>query len=568
MVLNRRNAKVRQSIFGCGTSVTMIHVQIQVFVCVMSLFMFLLEFFGKGESSNTVRLVYRRGYSPKPDIHKLGAAMRGGSVSSSSTIKWCKESSSIVRNVNITSSIATEITNYNSTASSNNATTDTTTGANKISTSTTVSAETLQVTKRNGTLQKLQQEKLQRRLDRLMRGLDQRYVHTHDLCHKIVRGLYPLISATELDVLASETSATMSTQHPDYARLAARICISNNHKRTSNSFTKSMMKLDTTNAKDEGNNDGNFLSPQILQLLQKRGKEIDDYIQHDRDYHLSYFGYKTLEKSYLLKDRYTQEVIERPQYMFMRVALGIHCSANINTTNNAIEEDDDNTTTALLLKAFETYDHLSQGYFMHASPTLFHSGTSYPQLSSCFLVQMSDDSIDGIYNTLKRCALISKATGGIGLSVHNIRARGSFIRGTRGVSNGLVPMLRVYDVTSRYVDQGGGKRPGAFAIYIEPWHADIFDVLSLKKNHGKEEHRARDLFYGLWIPDIFMKRVQDDDYWSLMCPDTCPGLQSHHGPTFDKLYTSYEQMEGLAAEATATQGSVQAPAAGDGQLAG
>ena len=299
-----------------------------------------------------------------------------GSGSSSSTIKWCKESSSIVRNVNITSSIATEITNYNSTASSNNATTDTTTDANKISTSTTVSAETLQVTKRNGTLQKLQQEKLQRRLDRLMRGLDQRYVHTHVLCHKIVRGLYPLISTTELDVLASETSATMSTRHPDYARLAARICISNNHKRTSNSFTKSMMKLDTTKAKDEGNNDGNFLSPQILQLLQKRGKEIDDYIQHDRDYHLSYFGYKTLEKSYLLKDRYTQEVIERPQYMFMRVALGIHCSANINTTNNAIEEDDDNTTTALLLKALETYDHLSQGYFMHASPTLFHSGTS------------------------------------------------------------------------------------------------------------------------------------------------------------------------------------------------
>jgi ribonucleotide reductase alpha subunit len=466
-------------------------------------------------------------------------------VSSASTIKWCKESSSIVQNVNITSSIATEITNYNSTASSNNAHTDTTTDANKISTSTTVSAETLQVTKCNGTLQILQQEKLQRRLDRLMRGLDQRYVHTHVLCHKIVRGLYPLISTTELDVLASETSATMSTRHPDYARLTVWICISNNHKHTSNSFTKSMMKLDTTKAKDEGNNDGNFLSPQILQLLQKRGKEIDDYIQHDRDYHLSYFGYKTLEKSNLLKDRCTQEVIERPQYMFMRVALGIHCSANINTANNAIEEHDDNTTTALLLKVFETYDHLSQGYFMHAPPTLFHSGTSYPQLSSCFLVQMSDDSIDGIYNTLKRCALISKATGGIGLSVHNIRARGSFTRGTGGVSNSIVPMLRVYDGTSRYIDQGRGKRPGAFAIYIEPWNADTFDVLSLKKNHGKEEHRARDLFYGLWIPDIFMKRIQDDDYWLLMCPDTCPGLQSHHGPTFDKLYTSYEQMEGL-----------------------
>jgi hypothetical protein len=538
-----RNAKARQGIFGCGNSV-MIYVQIQVIFCVMSSFIF-LEVFGKVES-NTVRLFFQRDYSFKPVIHKLGEAIRGGSVTSYSTIKRSKQSSSIVRNMNISSSFATEITHNNSTASTNNATTGrTTTANNNTSTSTAASAEKLEVTKRNGTTQKLQQEKLQRRLDRLMRGLDQRHVHTHVLCQKIVRGLYPLISTTELDVLASETSAAMSTQHPDYARLAARICISSNHKRTSNSFTTSMMKLDTTNPEDKDNNDSNFLSPQILQLLQKRGKEINDYIQHDRDYHLSYFGYKTLEKSYLLKDRYTQEVIERPQYMFMRVALGIHCSTNITTTNNSIEEDDDDTTTtALLLKAFETYDHLSQGYFMHASPTLFHSGTSYPQLSSCFLVQMSDDSIDGIYNTLKRCALISKAAGGIGLSVHNIRARGSFIRGTRGVSNGLVPMLRVYDVTSRYVDQGGGKRPGAFAIYIEPWHADIFDVLSLKKNHGKEEHRARDLFYGLWIPDIFMKRVQDDDYWSLMCPDTCPGLQSHHGPTFDKLYTSYEQMEG------------------------
>lgn len=391
---------------------------------------------------------------------------------------------------------------------------------------------TLEVKKRNGSIEPLKKEKLQKRLDQFTNGLDLRYIQTSILCDKIIRGLYPFIPTKELDVLASETSATMSTQHPDYARLAARICISSNHKTTRSNFTQAMAQIVSENEEDT------FLSPQLIHILQKRGKEIDNYINHDRDFLLSYFGYKTLEKSYLLKDRYTQEVVERPQYMFMRVALGIHCTSTTNTTLTDKEE------SIMLQNSFATYDHLSQGYFMHASPTLFHSGTTYPQLSSCFLVQMSDDSIHGIYSTLMRCALISKAAGGIGLSVHNIRSRGSFIKGTRGVSNGLVPMLRVYDVTSRYVDQGGGKRPGAFAIYIEPWHSDIFDVLNLKKNHGKEEQRARDLFYGLWVPDLFMKRVQNNEMWSLMCPHSCPGLHLLHGKEFEDLYQTYEQTEG------------------------
>jgi len=249
---------------------------------------------------------------------------------------------------------------------------------------------------------------------------------------------------------------------------------------------------------------------------------------------ITYFGFKTLERSYLLKNLQGQ-ILERPQYLMMRVALGIHCSERDSGPMTKEEED------KRLQQAFETYDLMSAGYFTHASPTLFHSGTTHPQLSSCFLVQMSDDSINGIYDTLKRCAVISKSAGGIGLSVHNIRARGSPIKGTRGVSNGLVPMLRVYDVTSRYVDQGGGKRPGAFAVYIEPWHSDIFDVLNLKKNHGKEEQRARDLFYGLWIPDLFMKRVEADGLWSLMCPNQCPGLSECHGKEFEELYEKYEK---------------------------
>ena len=342
------------------------------------------------------------------------------------------------------------------------------------------------------------------------------------LAESILRGMYPNVTSFEIDTLAAETAASMATQHVLYARLAARILIAQNHKRTPKTFSSAIQML----AEETG-----YIDPNLAQLVQRHAQRIDAEIRDERDFELmTYFGFKTLERAYLLRNDRGQ-IVERPQFLMMRVALGIHCCCNTTRTS---EEDN-------LQAAFQTYHLMSQGYFTHASPTLFHSGTTHPQLSSCFLVQMSDDSIAGIYDTLKRCAVISKAAGGIGLSVHNIRARGTPIRGTRGVSNGLVPMLRVYDVTSRYVDQGGGKRPGAFAIYLEPWHADILDVLNLKKNHGKEEQRARDLFYGLWIPDLFMKRVEKDQVWSLMCPHSCPGLAESHGQAFEDLYCRYER---------------------------
>ena len=328
-------------------------------------------------------------------------------------------------------------------------------------------------------------------------------------------------------VLAAETAASMSTQHPDYARLAARVLLHQNYKKTPKYFSEA---VDLLYANGTG-----FIHKDLADLVKRRQAEIDARIVHERDQHiLTYFGFKTLERSYLLKSD-DGVIIERPQYLLMRVALGIHCCSVEATDGKGTSEDE------RLQKAFETYDMMSLGYFTHASPTLFHSGTTHPQLCSCFLVQMSDDSIHGIYDTLKRCAIISKAAGGIGLSVHNIRARGTPIKGTRGTSNGLVPMLRVFDVTARYVDQGGGKRPGAVAVYIEPWHSDVFDVLNLKKNHGKEEQRARDLFYALWIPDLFMKRVEEDGVWSLMCPHLCRGLSEVSGAAFDELYKKYEQ---------------------------
>jgi ribonucleoside-diphosphate reductase alpha subunit len=349
-------------------------------------------------------------------------------------------------------------------------------------------------------------------------GLDKRYVDIPALAESIILGVYPNVTTSEVDTLAAETAASKSTQHPDYAKLAARIAISHNHKVTPDSFSHAIEILYANGA--------GFIDTRIADLVKRRAGEINAKVDCTRDFTLTYFGFKTLERAYLLKTE-TGIVVERPQYLLMRVALGIHCFLDS-------EEEE------ALQAAFETYDMMSQGYFTHASPTLFHSGTTHPQLSSCFLVQMTEDSINGIYDTLKRCAVISKAAGGIGLSVHNIRARGTHIKGTRGVSNGLVPMLRVYDVTSRYVDQGGGKRPGAFAIYVEPWHADIFDVLNLKKNHGKEEQRARDLFYGLWVPDLFMERVESDGVWSLMCPHQCKGLQNCHGDNFRRLYEKYE----------------------------
>lgn len=343
------------------------------------------------------------------------------------------------------------------------------------------------------------------------------------MTQSILRGMYPDVSSYEIDTLAAETAASMATHDVLYSRLAARILIAQNQKITPPTFSKAIEAL---------NKETGYITTVIVDLVQRRADEINEEIINDRDLGLTYFGFKTLERSYLLRTD-KGVVLERPQYLMMRVALGIHCSG-IKWTNKEKEDE-------CLQAAFQTYHLMSQGYFTHASPTLFHSGTTHPQLSSCFLLQMSDDSIVGIYDTLKRCAVISKAAGGIGLSVHNIRARGTPISGTRGHSNGLVPMLRVYDVTSRYVDQGGGKRPGAFAVYLEPWHGDILDVLNLKKNHGKEEQRARDLFYGLWIPDLFMKRVENDEMWSLMCPHECPGLSKCHGKAFEELYCQYEK---------------------------
>lgn len=349
------------------------------------------------------------------------------------------------------------------------------------------------------------------------------------LTESILRGVYPNVSTTEIETLAAETAASMATQHSSYARLASRIAISQNHKQTPSTFSEAIRLLDETT---------HFIDPDIVKLVHERREQIDKEIVPERDNEFTYFGFKTLERSYLLRTD-AGNILERPQYLMMRVALGIHCARRHgdSTTATITETQQDQR----LQDAFQTYHLMSQGYFTHASPTLFHSGTKHPQLSSCFLLQMSEDSIAGIYDTLKRCAVISKAAGGIGLSVHNIRARGTPIRGTRGKSNGLVPMLRVFDVTSRYVDQGGGKRPGAFAIYLEPWHADILDVLNLKKNHGKEEQRARDLFYGLWIPDLFMERVEKDEMWSMMCPQQCPGLHECHGKEFEDLYCKYEQ---------------------------
>jgi ribonucleoside-diphosphate reductase alpha subunit len=399
-------------------------------------------------------------------------------------------------------------------------------------------AQDIYITKRNGQREELNLTKLEIRLRNIVSELSDENIDISSLRDSIVRGLYNGVASDDLDVLAAETAAALGTQHPSYAKLAAQIVLTRNRKLSPSTFSQAVNLI----ANDDIVNEGKcFLHPDLIDLVQRRGPEIDDKIAKGDTMDMTYFGFKTLERAYLLRtsnstNRGIGEVVERPEYLMMRVALGIHCCDYMKLVGATKYSEDDR-----LRSAFETYDYLVQGYFTHASPTLFHSGTTHPQLSSCFLVQMREDSIVGIYDTLRQCALISKSAGGIGLSVHNIRARGTPIRGTRGVSNGLVPMLRVYDVTSRYVDQGGGKRPGAFAIYIEPWHADVFDVLNLKKNHGKEEQRARDLFYGLWIPDLFMKRVEDDGVWSLMCPQLCRGMSECYGKRFDELYQKYER---------------------------
>ncbi|OEK03246.1 ribonucleoside-diphosphate reductase subunit alpha [Roseivirga sp. 4D4] len=374
------------------------------------------------------------------------------------------------------------------------------------------------VVKRDGRRESVKFDKITARVEKLSYGLDSNFVEPIDVAKKVIEGLFDGVSTPELDNLAAEIAATMTVQHPDYAKLAARIAISNLHKTTSKSFSNTMKRLYTYVDPKTGEN-APLVSKETYGIVKKNAAVLDSTIIYDRDFSYDYFGFKTLERSYLMK--LDGKIVERPQHMLMRVAVGIH---------------GDN-----LDKVVETYNLLSEKWFTHATPTLFNAGTPKPQLSSCFLLTMKDDSIDGIYDTLKQCAKISQSAGGIGLSIHNVRAKGSYIKGTGGVSNGIVPMLRNFDMTARYVDQGGGKRKGSFAMYLEPWHADIFDFLDLKKNHGKEELRARDLFYALWIPDLFMKRVEANEDWTLLCPNECPGLSDVYGEEFEKLYEKYEK---------------------------
>ncbi len=377
------------------------------------------------------------------------------------------------------------------------------------------------VIKRNGKQESVKFDKITARIEKLSYSLSP-LVNVIDVAKKVIEGIYDGVTTTELDNLAAETAASLTTKHPDYALLASRIAVSNLHKNTVKSFSDTMRKLynytDAVNGRRMA-----LLADDVMEVIEANAELLDSSIIYDRDFGFDYFGFKTIEKSYLL--RVNGEVVERPQHMYMRVAIGIH--------KNDVES------------AIKTYNLMSERWFTHATPTLFNAGTPKPQMSSCFLLAMKDDSIDGIYDTLKQTAKISQSAGGIGLSVHNVRATGSYIGGTNGTSNGLVPMLRVFNDTARYVDQGGGKRKGAFAIYLEPWHADVFDFLDLRKNHGKEEARARDLFYALWICDLFMKRVEMGGDWSLFCPHEAPGLHECFGDEFEALYERYEK-EGRA----------------------
>jgi ribonucleoside-diphosphate reductase alpha chain len=376
----------------------------------------------------------------------------------------------------------------------------------------------MKVTKRDGSQEEVKFDKIYNRINRLTFGLDNNHVEPVKVAQKVINGLYDGVSTVELDRLAAETAADLIQVHPDYSYLAARIDLTSMYKNTSKSFSKTIDILYNYVNPKTGKH-APLVSEEVYKIVKKNSKVLNSAIIMDRDYDYDYFGLKTLERAYLLK--VDGVIAERPQHMLMRVSLGIH------------GEDID--------AAIETYELLSEKWFTHATPTLFNAGTPKPQMSSCFLIDMEADSIDGIYNTLKTTALISQAAGGIGLSINKIRAKGSYIAGTNGTSNGIVPMLRVYNDTARYVDQGGGKRKGSFATYIEPWHADIEDFLQLRKNHGKEEQRARDLFLALWIPDLFMERVRDDEEWTLMCPHECPGLDDTYGEDFEKLYLKYEK---------------------------
>jgi len=372
------------------------------------------------------------------------------------------------------------------------------------------------VVKRDGRRESVKFDKITARIKKLCYGLNP-LVTPEKVAMKVIEGLYDGVTTSELDNLAAEVAATNTITHPDYALLASRIAVSNLHKNTKKSFSDTVKDL-YEYSDPKTNEKASLISDEVYSLIMKNSELLDSTIIYDRDFRYDFFGFKTLERSYLLK--LNGQVVERPQQMLMRVAMGIH------------KDDIDS--------AIETYNYMSEGWFTHATPTLFNSGTPKPQMSSCFLLTTKEDSISGIYDTLKQCAQISQSAGGIGLSIHDIRATGSYIKGTNGTSNGIVPMLRVFNDTARYVDQGGGRRKGSFAIYIEPWHADIFDFLDLKKNHGKEEQRARDLFYSLWIPDLFMKRVEENGDWTLMCPNECPGLSDTYGKKFERLYKKYE----------------------------
>lgn len=378
------------------------------------------------------------------------------------------------------------------------------------------------VIKRDGNRESVKFDKITARIQKLCYGLDPIHVTPISVAMKVIEGIYAGVTTSELDNLAAETAASLTTKHPDYALLASRIAVSNLHKNTNKSFSKTMEELyfyiDPKTGKKAP-----LIADDVYEIISKNAQELDSTIIYDRDFGYDYFGFKTLERSYLLK--LNGKVAERPQHMIMRVSVGIH-------------KDD-------IASAIETYNLMSERWFTHATPTLFNAGTPKPQMSSCFLLTAKDDSIDGIYDTLKSCAKISQSAGGIGLSIHNIRATGSYIRGTNGTSNGIVPMLRVFNDTARYVDQGGGKRKGSFAIYLEPWHADIADFLDLRKNNGKEENRTRDLFTAMWTPDLFMKRVETNSEWSLFCPNEAPGLSECWGEEFEALYTKYEK-EGKA----------------------
>lgn len=373
------------------------------------------------------------------------------------------------------------------------------------------------VLKRDGRKEAIKFDKITARIQKLCYGFSD-LVSPTSVAMKVIEGIYEGVTTSELDNLAAEVAASMTTRHPDYALLASRISVSNLHKDTKKSFTETMNDLYQYVNPKTGKK-APMIADDVIKIIRKNSEILDSTIIYDRDFSYDYFGFKTLERSYLL--RINGHIAERPQHMLMRVSIGIH-------------KDD-------IEAAINTYELMSQKFFTHATPTLFNAGTPKPQMSSCFLLTMKEDSIDGIYDTLKQCAKISQSAGGIGLSIHDVRATGSYIRGTNGVSNGIVPMLRVFNDTARYVDQGGGKRKGSFAIYLEPWHADVFDFLDLKKNHGKEEMRARDLFFALWTPDLFMQRVKEDGQWTLMCPNECPGLADAYGADFEKLYTKYEK---------------------------